>query len=378
MKQKTMLATAIAAALMLQVCAVSAQDAPTSSTQESTDNVMRLQTVTVTGSRIRSVDVETAQPIVSLDRAQIKATGLTRVSDVLQHMVSTNSPDITPQDTLSAGPSVGGLYTSLRNLGSQRTLVLVNGRRWSTDINGLTDLSTIPVSIIERIEVLKDGASSIYGSDAIGGVVNIITRDHYEGAEANVYYGQNDKGDGKQQGYDISFGTSSDKSNTVFTASYQNTGASWNDKRELTRYAYGPRHADEGWGQGQWGRVVDPTDSSKSYVYNHNGAGGSTADLGNYHLYDPNSNADKYNTQADMTFRAPSRLKNLFVQERYQLSDKVTLRATGSYSERSGSSQLAGYPFRTDGNQTVLIGNDGGIFRTTNARAATSTNPLAP
>ncbi|MDO1530220.1 TonB-dependent receptor [Fulvimonas sp. R45] len=357
MKQKTLLATAIATALMLQAWAVSAQDAspaPAQGTDSSTPSkAKKLETITVTGSRIRSVDVETAQPIVSLSRKQIEATGLTNVSDVLQRVVSTGTPDITPQDTLSSGSSVGGTYTSLRNLGSDRTLVLVNGRRWSTDINGLTDLSTIPSSIIERIEILKDGASSIYGSDAIGGVVNIITRDHYNGAEANVYYGQNQKGDGQQQAYDITFGTSTDKSNTIFTASYQNTDAIWNRKRDLTTYAYGPRHSQDGWGQGPWGRIVDPNNPDQSWVINHGAT--NTADIGNYHLYDPNSNADKYNTQADMTFRAPTRLKNLFAQERYSLTDSITLHATGSYSERDSSSQLAGYPFRTDGNQEVYI-----------------------
>jgi iron complex outermembrane receptor protein len=362
MKQKTLLATAITAALMLQAWAVSAQDAssaPAQSTDSSTPTpakAKKLETITVTGSRIRSVDVETAQPIVSLSRKQIEATGLTNVSDVLQRISSAGVPDITPQDTLSSGPGVGGTYTSLRNLGSQRTLVLVNGRRWSTDIDGRTDLSTIPTSIIERIEVLKDGASSIYGSDAIGGVVNIITRDHYNGAEANVYYGQNQKGDGAQQAYDITFGTSTDKSNTIFTASYQSTDAIWNNKRDETSYQGGPRHTDSGWGLGPWGRVVDPSNPKQSWVINHGSA--DTADLGNYHLYDPNSNADKYNTQADMTFRAPTRLKNLFAQERYQLTDNITLHATGSYSERTSSSQLAGYPFQSNGNQYVTISGD--------------------
>jgi iron complex outermembrane receptor protein len=357
MKNKTLLASAIAAALVLNAWTATAQDAAPQSSEAATPAKARsLETVTVTGSRIRSVDVETAQPVVSLDRKQIAATGLTNVSDVLQRIVAANSPDITPQDTLSSGPAVGGTYTSLRNLGSQRTLVLVNGRRWSTDIDGLTDLSTIPTSIIERIEVLKDGASSIYGSDAIGGVVNIITRDHYDGAEANLYYGQNQKGDGQQQAYDVTFGTSTDKSNTVFTASYQNTDAIWNSKRALTRYAYGPRHADAGWGLGPWGRVVDPNNPDQSWVINH--GSNDTANLGNYHLYDANSNADKYNTQADMTFRAPTRLKNLFVQERYNLTDSITLHGTGSYSERSSSSQLAGYPFQSNGNQYLTISGD--------------------
>ncbi|WP_426663123.1 TonB-dependent receptor plug domain-containing protein [Rhodanobacter aciditrophus] len=353
MKNKTLLASAIAAALVLNAWSAIAQDTAPQNDATAPAKAKNLATVTVTGSRIRSVDVETAQPVVSLNREQIAATGLTNVSDVLQRIVAANSPDITPQDTLASGPSVGGTYTSLRNLGSARTLVLVDGRRWSTDINGLTDLSTIPTSIIERIEVLKDGASSIYGSDAIGGVVNIITRDHYDGAEANAYYGQNQKGDGQQQAYDFTFGSHGEKSSTVFTASYQNTDAVWDNERDLTRYAYGPRHTDAGWGQGPWGRVVDPNDKNQSWVLNHGAT--DTANLGNYHPYDPNSNADKYNTQADMTFRAPTRLKNLFVQERYNLTDNITLHATGNYSERTSSSQLAGYPFRSAGNQTVLL-----------------------
>jgi len=358
MKQKTLLATAVAAALMLPAWTAFAQDATQGGDATSPESAKKLETITVTGSRIRSVDVETAQPVFTMDRAQIQATGLTDVSDILQRMVSAGTPDITPQDTLSSGSDVGGRYTSIRYLGSQRTLVLVNGRRWSTSINGLTDLSTIPTSMIERIEVLKDGASSIYGSDAIGGVVNIITRDHYNGAEANVYYGQNQKGDGQQQQYDITFGTSTDKSNTIFSASYQNTDAIWDRKRQETTYAYGPRHPTDGYGQGAWGRVVDPA-TGESYVINHaNGQAGDTSNLANYHLYDPSNVDDLYNTQADMTFRAPTRLKNLFAQERYNLTDNVTLRATGSYSERSSSSQLAGYPFRSDGNQQVLISGD--------------------
>ncbi|MGC1548764.1 MAG: TonB-dependent receptor [Rhodanobacter sp.] len=364
MKQKTLLATAITAALMLQAWAVSAQDAPSApaATQSSDSGSTpaqpkKLETITVTGSRIRSVDVETSQPVFTMDRKAIQATGLTNVSDILQRMVSSGTPDITPQDTLSSGSAVGGTYTSLRYLGSTRTLVLVNGRRWSTDIDGLTDLSTIPTAIIDHIDILKDGASSIYGSDAIGGVVNIVTRSNYNGAEANVYYGQNQLGDGQQQNYDVTFGTSSEKSNTVFSASYQNTDAVWDKKRALTRYGNGPRHPDAGLGMGPWGQVYDPT-SGDGYVINHNGPVGNTADLSNYHLYDPNSSADKYNTAQDMTFRAPTRLKNLFVQERYQLTDNVTLRATGSYSERTSSSQLAGYPFSSTGNQPTPISGD--------------------
>jgi iron complex outermembrane receptor protein len=137
MKQKTLLAAAITAALVLQTWSVFAQD--TAPTQGSTNTApaRQLDTVTVTGSRIRSVDVETAQPVFTLDREAIKATGLTNVDDILARMPSAGTPDITPQDTLSSGTDVGGRYVNIRNLGSSRTLVLVNGRRWSTSLSGL-------------------------------------------------------------------------------------------------------------------------------------------------------------------------------------------------------------------------------------------------
>ena len=354
MKQKTLLATAIAAALVLQTWSVAAQDAaPAQADQTSAKS---LETVTVTGSRIRSVDVETSQPVFTMDRAAIQATGLTNVNDIIARMPSAGTPDITPQDTLSSGADVGGRYVNIRNLGSNRTLVLVNGRRWSTSLSGLTDLSTIPVSMIDRIDILKDGASSIYGSDAIGGVVNIITKEKFDGAEANVYYGQNGAGDGTTTNYDFTWGHSTEKNSLIVGASYQNTDPMWNSERSETDYANGPRHPNDGWsGTGPYGRIIDPNTGTQ-YVINHGAT--DTSNLANYHVYDGTSNADKYNTQNDMTFRAGSKLKNLFLQDRYKLTDNITLHGMANYSTRDTSSQLSGYPFSTGGTGVVLSGEN--------------------
>ncbi|RDJ00192.1 TonB-dependent receptor [Dyella solisilvae] len=354
MKQKTLLATAIAAALVLQTWSVAAQDAAPA--QADQGSAKSLETVTVTGSRIRSVDVETSQPVFTMDRAAIQATGLTNVNDIIARMPSAGTPDITPQDTLSSGTDVGGRYVNIRNLGSNRTLVLVNGRRWSTSLSGLTDLSTIPVSMIERIDVLKDGASSIYGSDAIGGVVNIITKEKFDGAEANVYFGQNGQGDGTTTNYDFTWGHSTEKNSLIIGASYQNTDPMWNRERDITSYANGPRHPNDGWsGTGPYGRVIDPN-TNQQYVINHGAT--NTADLSNYHLYDGSSNADKYNTQQDMTFRAGSKLKNIFLQDKYKLTDNITLHGMASYSTRDTSSQLAGYPLSTGGTGVAISGDN--------------------
>lgn len=331
-------------AIALGACLV-APAAQSQQTAPSPAETLAPVNVTVTGSRIRGTDVETAQPVFTMDRQAIRATGLTRLSDILARMPSAGTPEVTPQDTLSSSGDAGGRYANLRNLGAVRTLVLVNGRRWTTSLGGLTDISTIPVSIVERIEVLKDGASSIYGSDAIGGVVNIITTDRFEGASADVLYGVNGRGDGAQKNGTFTWGKSTQNASLILGASYEDGDDLTDAKRSLTRSPDGPRHADSGFGMGPYGGVFDPLAPGNAYVVNHpGGVVGDTSNLANYHPYDVDSNADKYATTRDMTFRAGSKLRNLFGTGRYNLTDDITLRGMASYGVRDTRWQAAGYP----------------------------------
>jgi len=168
-----------------------------------------LDKIEVTGSRIKRADVESSQPVFTMSREQIQAQGQTSIGDIIQNIATSGS---TLNSTYNNGGN-GETRVNLRNLGSSRTLVLVNGRRWvgGTGLGGAVDLNTIPSAAVERIEVLKDGASAIYGSDAIAGVVNIILRKNFDGAEANAYYGQYDKGDGSREAYDFTIGSAGDK-----------------------------------------------------------------------------------------------------------------------------------------------------------------------
>ena len=186
--------------------------------QEGEQEATTLDRIQVTGSRIKRTEIETSQPVFSLNREEIKAQGLTSVGDVIQNITANGS---TLNSTFNNGGN-GETRVSLRNLGSNRTLVLVNGRRWvgGTGLGGAVDLNTIPTAMVERIEVLKDGASTIYGSDAIAGVVNVILRNDYQGAEANGYFGQFDKGDGTRQSYDVTIGTADDRFSAMFGAAY--------------------------------------------------------------------------------------------------------------------------------------------------------------
>ena len=155
--------------------------------------VQRLERVEVTGSSIKRLDAETALPVQILRREDIDRIGATTTEELLKQVTAITSAGsiLVSQSNGTVTSSVSTV--SLRALGSNRTLVLVNGRRVASSAAGSTsaavDVNSIPIAAIERIEVLKEGASSLYGSDAIAGVINFILRRDYTGAEAMVEYG---------------------------------------------------------------------------------------------------------------------------------------------------------------------------------------------
>lgn len=152
--------------------------------EEGVDKVERIQ---VTGSRIQRTNVVTSSPVMTLSAEDIKASGVTRIEDLLNDMPQVFAAQ---NSTVSNGSS-GTATVDLRGLGSQRTLVLVNGRRLPAGtIGGSTtaDLNSIPANMVERVEVLTGGSSAAYGSDAIGGVVNFILKDDFEGFQFDYQY----------------------------------------------------------------------------------------------------------------------------------------------------------------------------------------------
>lgn len=325
-----------------------AQDA--GGTQANPDSAKKLETITVTGSRIRSVDVETAQPVITLSQADIQKTGLTNVGDILQNLTITGQPTFSKAAVLTSNTEEGGQYVNLYNLGENRTLVLVNGKRWMTSLNGYTDVSTVPAALIDRIEILKDGASSIYGSDAVAGVVNIILKDHFNGAAVSGQIGENEGGDGTQQAYSFTVGNSTDKSSIVFAATYNKTGTVWAKDRDITKYTYGPSFPDAGYSAtGPWGRF---SYNGHSYVLNHTGnpnqigTGADATQLSNYHVGVQDN--DYFNATNQMMEQLPTELKSIFTEASYNLTDNVTFKATGMYAERNSSTQVAGYPLNSN------------------------------
>lgn len=334
-----------------------AQNADQSDQNDNGQNAQKMETVTVTGSRIRKVDVETQQPVFSVDREDIQETGLTTVGDILSHMTIQGTPTFNKQSVLAANPEQGGSYISMRNLGANRVLVLVNGKRWSTTNNGLTDLSTVPASVIDHIDVLKDGGSAIYGSDAVTGVINIITRQGFDGAEAHVQYGSNFLGDGESQNYSFTIGSQGENSSIMMALSYNKEGAIWDRDRRKTRYGQGPRHPTAQFSP--FSPLPKYQDQQTGQIFARNSLnGGKSSDPSNYHPYtgDP---ADDYNSNQDMMYQIPTEQKSIFVQGEYDFTDDLTFKSTAMYTNRKANVQLAGYPLGTITMQAPKYGVDG-------------------
>ncbi|MBM9912859.1 MULTISPECIES: TonB-dependent receptor [Stenotrophomonas] len=175
------------------------------------EQATNLDRITVTGSNIPRTNTETPSPVQVVTRQEIDRTGKTTLAEYLQTITADGAGSI--PKTFGNGFAGGGAGISLRGLGAGSTLVLLNGRRMAT--YGLaddgqkvfTDLSTIPLDAVERVEVLKDGASAIYGSDAIAGVVNIILRSDFQGAILRASYGTSGDGDGDAKKATLTAGT---------------------------------------------------------------------------------------------------------------------------------------------------------------------------
>ena len=168
----------------------------------------QVQTLEVTGSRIRTASAESSSPVTVMTAEDIAASGVTNLQDLLLQMPEMGTPSISRTNSNFSTSSAGVSTIDLRNLGASRTLVLINGRRVVSGVPGASavDFNTIPTEFVERIEVLTGGASAVYGSDAVAGVVNIILKRRIDGLVLDVQTGQSSKGDNKTNKASISWG----------------------------------------------------------------------------------------------------------------------------------------------------------------------------
>src|SRR3982751_3182610 len=311
----------------------------------------QLETITVTGSNIRRVDIETSNPVITIDRAAIQKTGKLTLGDLVQQLPAVTGPNVNPQVNNAGG--TGGSSIGLRGLGSQRTLVLINGHRY---LSG--DPNAIPANMIERIEVLTDGASSVYGSDAVAGVVNFILRSDYQGAEFSTNYGISDKDDGQSKGYSFTFGQSSDKGSIMAGINYNKIDQVLAGHRDFSKNSvslYGtvntpPQGNLGGSTSSPFGHVQIPDGFASFFpgctsgflARNPRTRGLNVAT--DYHCYrnnpDANGPSDKYNFATVNLILTPQERTGLFLNGNYKLTDNVEAYLSVMHSKTSSLAQL--------------------------------------
>jgi iron complex outermembrane recepter protein len=182
--------------------------------------------IVVTGSRIRRADIEGVGPTTVVSAEEIGNTGIVNVETLLQRLPANAGFAGNQTSAYWTGNGYGTAQVNLRGLGIKRTLVLLNGRRLvagGTGANSSPDLNMIPVNLLARTEVLKDGASAVYGADAMAGVVNMITRTDFEGVSIGGRYGITEQGDGGDATIDVLAGWRGDRGGIMIAGNYQKT-----------------------------------------------------------------------------------------------------------------------------------------------------------
>ena len=193
--------------------------------------------IVVTGSRIARPDLEAPSPVTTVSAEQFDLTGTVTVETLLNEL-----PQIIPGNTRTSNNQGGEDFSTLdlRGLGPQRTLILVDGERVpASSTSGVVDIGTIPAGLIERVDVVTGGASAVYGSDAVAGVINFILKDNYEGLELSSQYSLTDHGDGASFNVQGLLGGNfgDDRGNMTFFASYYTRDPVGQGDRNVTRNA---------------------------------------------------------------------------------------------------------------------------------------------
>ncbi|MCC2977084.1 TonB-dependent receptor [Sphingomonas sp. PL-96] len=350
--------------------------------------------IVVTGSRIRRNPLDQSAPVTGVDRADIDRTGLSSIADVLQRLPGSagglnsrfnrsgnngNPPD-------GGGVGAGSAEIDLRYLSSRRTLVLVDGLRFingsaASGIPGAVDLNAIPEAMIERVEVLRDGASTTYGSDAIAGVVNIITKKRQDGFLASAQLGAFDEGDGVTQNYQLSWGTENDATGTsiVVGGSYIKQGSVFAGDR--AHYAFptpGQTACDSNCSSGSAnGRFIltNPlTGEALNLTLKAPVAGrpafdflnptGATSDFKEF------TDADRYNFRPANYLVTPYERYGAFLNFRQKLGEDVNFSAKFILNRRTSNNQAAPIP--------LFVGPDAGNGNLLDTISIDATNPYNP
>lgn len=309
------------------------------------------ETVIVTGSRIATGNLESASPVQTLTAEDINAAGVPNVQDVLVKNPVISSPTINRTNSNFQTSSVGVSTVDLRGLGTKRTLVLVDGRRFVSGVPGdmSVDLNSIPSQFIERVDILTGGASSIYGSDAVAGVVNIIYKKDFQGLAFDGQYGQSTRGDADETLASVTFGanTPDGRGNIMGHLAYTKQGGVWSRDRERSAVDQFSTGAAVTGDPADLFKITRPFYSSfapQGRFFTENGpAAGYTFDQAGNII--PWTSDSGYNRSAARSIAVPVERYLFASRGNYEYADKHEAFFEGTYASAHVVSVLEPFPF---------------------------------
>ncbi|PHZ84711.1 TonB-dependent receptor plug domain-containing protein [Paremcibacter congregatus] len=315
---------------------------PQAFAQDATDDASTFEEVVVTGSRIKRGNLSTPTPVTTLDSEALKVSGTNNVADLMRELPSVGLSGLSSANSSRLIQNSGLNTINLRNLGSARTLVLVNGRRYIAGQPGSSavDLNTVPTDLIERVEVITGGASAVYGSDAVAGVVNFILKDDFSGVAIDAQYGLSEKGDG-------------DKLKTTLTM-----GGNFNDDKgnATLHFAYNKEYGVKSSARGIKDHWYDITDNT---IYDPNHSSYVPQGLffagGDPWTYDPSGTlVNEYDGDRDGFDRSPYRTISIPTERilvsgnsHYDIREDVTLYSELMFAQVNTDAKLEPFYFDT-------------------------------
>ena len=349
--------------------------------------------IVVTGSRIASPTVESPAPLQIVDDQVIDDAGVTNIQEVLLENPVFGTPALSRTNSAFLTSGTGVATVDLRDLGSDRTLVLINGRRVVGSLAGsaTVDLNVIPTQFIERVDILTGGASSLYGSDAIAGVVNFVYKTDFEGIEANAQYGITEEGDDARYQANLTAGTNlgGGDGNIMVHFGYSKEEGLLSRKRANTRVD----DLDSVYFGGEFGVPTEP------YLSSYPPQGRFITSNGTF-TYDPAGNLQDcfttngdtctatigsgtgpngFNRQNYRTLAVPVERYLFAARGNYALTDNIDVFVEGTFNKTTSSRIIEPFPLESGGSNGIFP-SDGG-FNIENYLPGTSTivaNPFVP
>lgn len=352
--------------------------------------------IVVTGSRIASPTLTSPSPLQVVGEDAIQRSGVVNIQEILLDNPAFGTPGISRTNSNFSTASAGVATVDLRNLGTARTLVLVNGRRFVAGVPGSSavDLNVIPTQFLQRVDILTGGASAIYGSDAVAGVVNFIYKTDFEGVEAGVQYGLSERKDDRRIQADLTFGANfgaEDRGNIMVHLGYSDEGAVFSRDRAISAIDQASVGAFVTGDPADFFKIQRPFFSSfapQGRFFRAPGVTAGTFDANNNFItgFSTNGSAtrapDGFNRSAFRTIAIPTERYILGTVARYEIGAGIEAFFEGTYAKTKTNTELEPFPL----DSVDLFPSTGGFFNVENfaldangnPTAAVVTNPFVP